>query len=176
MMRNRAALGSLAALALLLLTSAAPGCVGLLLTREAIEGVRGPAQTVEVDEISEISHTFESLSPVPHYNSGHIDVDEHTVWLRVHFQTSMIGGFVENYTGHGHYIRAWVENPNGSVVFDLNATGTSKKPSKLFVNPIEGRWEYHIEARGYGINLGGISQKDQYLLVVTRTQLTTTFD
>lgn len=160
----------LVALTLLLATSLAPGCMGLLAARESVEWLRGSAELREVPDSRNLTHTFTQPSVFIHYADGHINVDDDTARLTVSFRTTMPFDDLLATLSPVRYIHAWLENPNGTVVHEWNVSETYNGFPEVIVRPDEGRWEFHVEALAHGVTLAGIEQHDTYTLVVTRVQ------
>jgi hypothetical protein len=58
--------------------------------------------------------------------------------------------------------------PDGSVYWEQHVT-ESKSPVDNFAGGpfVAGEWKLEIEARGIGIDIGGIAVKDDFIVIVT---------
>jgi hypothetical protein len=149
---------------ILLSMSTFSGCIGLVVSRELMERVRGVPETQEAVVVYGFDHVFDSIDPAdiifhppPHQIRIDSEVKEIQIFFRVQMDFSEIAGFeTGNLTSTVRYVHAMLWEPGANKNTDTpyweeNATTDRYPPLQRFSPPFElGVWELEVDAQGYG--------------------------
>jgi hypothetical protein len=162
-----------AVVSLLFLSTTVGGCISLIPAREMIESLRDPPSTQTTAEGVNISHTFDSFEiselTAPITAQRTIIMDDSAKEMQIYFRATMpTSGFTGDISNSVRYVDAKLLRPDGSVYWEQHVT-ESKSPVDNFAGGpfVAGEWKLEIEARGIGIDIGGIAVKDDFIVIVT---------
>jgi hypothetical protein len=159
------------------------GCIGLVVSRELMEQVRGVPETEDAVLVYSFDHVFDSTDPEdiifhpePHQIRIDSEVKEIQVFFRVQMDFSEIAGFeTGNLTSTVRYVHAMLWEPGANKNTDTpyweeNATTDRYPPLQRFSPPFElGVWELEVDAQGYGLDtpIDQISFHDEFEVSVS---------
>ena len=161
------------ALALLVLSSTVAGCISLVPAREMIESLRSPPGIVITEDKVNISHTFDSfvISEVTSPHTAHrvIGMDDSVTEMQIYFRATMpTSGWTSDISNSIRYVDAKLLRPDGSVYWEKHVTQSKSPVDNFAEGPFDnGQWRLEVEARGIGIDLGGVSVKDDFVVIIT---------
>ncbi len=164
------------AVVLLFISSSIAGCISLVPAREMIESLREPPKVNSTADKVNISHVFDSfdisqtLSPL----SAHrvIDMDNSVTDMQIYFRATMpTSSFTSDISNQVRYVDAKLLRPDGSVYWEAYVTESKSPVNNFAEGPFdEGEWRLEVEARGIGIDVGGVAIKDDFVVIVTVTR------
>ena len=173
-------------LLILLSSTVSAGCIGLVMQREILEGMREkPVFIMKEDGPEPWDVTFESdsLEAISYTNETIIQFDETVAKLTIVFRaqfpySSILEELVGNETNQYRYVevRLWepgVREAGGNPYWEVRATQDYPLERVEFSgNFFDGNWLVEIDARGYGWNspLEPASFHDHFDLTVTLTK------
>ena len=161
---------------LLFLSSTVAGCISLIPAREMMESLRGSPIIKTTEDKVNISHTFDSLEiselTTPIIGQRTIIMDDSAVEMQIYFQVSMpTSSFTGDLSNSVRYVDAKLLRPDGSVYWEQYVTESKSPVDNFAEGPFDsGEWKLEIEARGIGIDIGGVAVKDDFIVIVTVTR------
>ena len=161
---------------LLFLSTTVAGCISLVPAREMMESWRGEPVIKKTEDKVNISHTFDSLEiselTTPITGQRTITIDDSAVEMQIYFQVSMpTSGWTGDISNSVRYVDAKLLRPDGSVYWEQHVTESRSPVDNFAEGPFEpGDWRLEIEARGIGIDIGGVAVKDDFIVIVTVTR------
>ena len=169
-----------AAVSLLFLSTSVAGCISLIPAREMMESLRAPPKIEMTEAKVNISHTFDSLEfselTAPITGQKTITMDDSAVQMQIYFRATMpTSGWTGDISNSVRYVDAKLLRPDGSVYWEQHVTESKSPVDNFAEGPFEaGEWRLEIEARGIGIDIGGVAVKDDFIVIVTvRSQCVT---
>lgn len=165
-----------AAVALLFISSSIAGCISLVPAREMMESLRSsPEVNSTVDKVN-ISHVFDSFdisqTLSPHSADRVIKMDNSVTDMQIYFRATMpTSGWTSDISTQVRYVDAKLLRPDGSVYWEAYVTESKSPVNNFAEGPFEeGEWKLEVEARGIGIDVGGVAIKDDFVVIVTVTR------
>ena len=165
-----------AAIVLLLISSSIAGCISLVPAREMMESLREPPrENLTADKVN-ISHVFDSFdisqTLSPHSADRVIKMDESVTDMQIYFRATMpTSGWTSDISNQVRYVDAKLLRPDGSVYWEAYVTESKSPVNNFAEGPFEdGEWKLEVEARGIGIDVGGVAIKDDFVVIVTVTR------
>jgi len=159
---------TVALLSTLILSSFA-GCMGLIPARETMESFRDPAYDSLAVHKLEVSHTFETISPIEFTNESTFNVDQSTTQVSIYFKAAFAFSDTLPNENASRYVRATLTDSAGTVVWSKDVSeDTLPQEEKLLPTPSfpTGEWTLDVRARGWGENTLGLVQ-DNFIILVT---------
>lgn len=171
-----------------LIASTSIGCFGLVPIRESLEYMRGVPITVEIDEKTNISYTFQSAQSEPYENISNFEVTDSVSELIIYVRVSMpdpldlsqtVRDFIFESTGvnvstlsqEARYVHVKIKNPNGEIFYENLASESIEPVVEVHRPPLQiGIWTLEVEARGYGFNIFEVVEaEDNFAAIITVT-------
>jgi hypothetical protein len=165
-----------AVVSLLFLSTTVAGCISLIPAREMMESLRDPPRIKTTEDKVNISHTFDSLEiselTAPITGQRIITMNESVVQMQIYFRATMpTSGLTGDISNSIRYVDAKLLRPDGSVYWEQHVTESKSPVDNFAEGPFEpGEWRLEIEARGIGIDIGGVAVKDDFIVIVTVTR------
>lgn len=179
--------GLATALLLAVLMASTSGCMGLIAARESIESLRDPAYDSLDQKKITISHTFtEPTDYLTEYvNRSTFLVNEDTTEIDIYFKVTfelseappqfiqdfLVSNFLDN---ESHYVRATLTDSEGNVQWEQDVSENANPLEvRLQPNPsfAQGEWVLDVNARGGGQTTLTPSTTDNFLIIVTATNM-----
>ena len=80
-------------------------------------------------------------------------------------------GWTSDISNQVRYVDAKLLRPDGSVYWEAYVTESKSPVNNFAEGPFEdGEWKLEVEARGIGIDVGGVAIKDDFVVIVTVTR------
>jgi hypothetical protein len=171
-----------------LIASTSIGCFGLVPIRESLELMRGVPITVEIDQKTNISYTFQSAQSEPYENISNFEVSDSVSELIIYVRVSMpdpldlsqtVRDFIFDSTGvnvstlsqEARYVHVKIKNPNGEIFYENLASESIEPVVEVHRPPLQaGTWTLEVEARGYGFNIFEVVEaEDNFAAIITVT-------
>ena len=171
-----------------LIASTSIGCFGLVPIRESLEFMRGEPITVEINQKTNISYTFQSAQSEPYENISTFEVTDSVSELIIYVRVSMpdpldlsqtVRDFIFESTGvnvstlsqEARYVHVKIKNPNGEIFYENLASESIEPVVEVHRPPLqEGTWKLEVEARGYGFNIFEVVEaEDNFAAIITVT-------
>jgi len=165
-----------AAVVLLFISSSIAGCISLVPAREMMESLRTLPVVEETADKVNISHVFDSFdisqTLSPHTADRVIKMDESVTDMQIYFRATMpTSGWTSDISNQVRYVDAKLLRPDGSVYWEAYVTESKSPVNNFAEGPFEeGEWKLEVEARGIGIDVGGVAIKDDFVVIVTLTR------
>ena len=159
-------------LVLTILTTSLSGCLGLLQSREALEGLREDVYQVPYPDKIDMTHTFTDIEVQPYTNQTTFTVDDSVQKIDIYFKVSFADGGLDISCVDGgltRYVQAQVTTPSGGILWsqdvceDVPPTVDTFEPDPMFET---GDWQLEVESRGWGESTFGALQ-DNFIIVIT---------
>ncbi len=164
---------SLSAVILLFISSTLAGCLSLVPAREMMESLRDKPQIEMTEDKVNISHVFDSLdisqTLSPYTADRIIEMNASANEMQIYFRATMpTSGFTSDISNSIRYVDARLLRPDGSVYWETHVTESKSPVDNFAEGPFdEGEWKLEVEARGIGIDVGGVAVKDDFVVIVT---------
>jgi len=181
-MRSQSA--AIGMLLMLVISTSSAGCLGLVMQREIMEGMRGEPIPIDKEDPYLWDYTFESDSfeAIQYHNETSILFDETVKKLVITFRaqfpySTLLEEVIGNETNEYRYIEVNVWEPGvkeagGDPFWFVRATEEYPIERFEFNNVVEGNWLVEIDARGYGWNapIDQASFHDHFDMTLTITK------
>jgi len=150
--------------------------------------MRGVPITVEIDQKTNISYTFQSAQSEPYENISNFEVSDSVSELIIYVRVSMpdpldlsqtVRDFIFDSTGvnvstlsqEARYVHVKIKNPNGEIFYENLASESIEPVVEVHRPPLQaGTWTLEVEARGYGFNIFEVVEaEDNFAAIITVT-------
>jgi len=179
MMRSQSA--AIGMLLMLVISTSSAGCLGLVMQREIMEGIREEPEPIDKPEQYSWDYTFESDSfeAIQYHNETSIFIDETVKNLVITFvaqfpYSTLLEEVIGNETNEYRYVEVNVWEPGvkeagGDPFWFVRATEEYPIERFEFNNVVEGNWLVEVDARGYGWDapLDPADFHDHFVLTLT---------
>lgn len=164
---------SISAVILLFMSSTLAGCLSLVPAREMMESLRDKPIIKMTEDKVNISHVFDSLdlsqSLSPYTADRIIEMNASANEMQIYFRATMpTSGWTSDISNSIRYVDARLLRPDGTVYWETRVTESKSPVDNFAEGPFdEGEWKLEVEARGIGIDVGGVAVKDDFVVIVT---------
>ena len=172
-MAMRPRLAMLGVVCLLFMSTSVAGCISLVPAREMMESLRAAPKVDVTEEKVNISHTFDSfdISELTAPMTAHrtIQMEESSTQMQIYFRATMpTSGWTSDISNSIRYVDARLLRPDGSIYWEQHVTESKSPVDNFAEGPFEpGEWRLEVEARGIGIDVGGVAVKDDFVVIIT---------
>ena len=173
----------LSLLLMLVFSTISAGCIGLVMQREIMEGLREEPFPINKDEsyFWDVTFNSDTLESVQYTNQTEIVFDDTVSKLTITFRaqfpySSILEDVIPNGTNEYRYVDAKIWEPGvkesgGNPYWEVRATQDYPLERFEFSDLVNGNWLVDIEARGYGNDLIDVTSfHDHFVMTVTITK------